>query len=57
MVTAPVLVIFTIGLSALITGITVIEVIVGEVYNGPFKQVLVGHLSLNQLVPHLYTIH
>ncbi|EGG10284.1 uncharacterized protein MELLADRAFT_47238 [Melampsora larici-populina 98AG31] len=40
LVTVPVLIIFAMCLVAIITGITAIELIVGEVYNGPFKKVL-----------------
>ncbi|KAH9818115.1 calcium-activated chloride channel-domain-containing protein [Melampsora americana] len=38
--TVPVLIVFAICLVTIITGITAIELIVGEVYNGPFKKVL-----------------
>ncbi|KAG0151035.1 hypothetical protein CROQUDRAFT_651552 [Cronartium quercuum f. sp. fusiforme G11] len=58
MVTAPVLILFAIGLTALITAITAIELIVGEVYNGPFKQVmsLLPTVLFAAFVPQLVTL-
>ncbi|WAQ84023.1 hypothetical protein PtA15_4A474 [Puccinia triticina] len=40
LVTIPVLILFALGISALITVITAVELVVAEVYTGPFKKAL-----------------
>lgn len=42
LVTIPVLMMFALGIGALITLITAVELVVAEVYTGPFKKALVS---------------